>query len=67
MDNRQCFMCKTTLSSKAKPTMYEAVKYHRTGAPKYLYLCAKCANKCAPTLKSLLSNYERAFHRINDE
>lgn len=64
MENRQCFMCKTTLSSKARPTTYEAIEYSRPGAPRYLYLCAKCANKCAPTLKSLLSDYEKAFYGI---
>lgn len=60
---RKCFICEDDLSSKSKPTVYKVDKNYRLGAPKYLYLCAKCANKNAPTLESLIRQYEEELEQ----
>ena len=60
-NKRICFMCKTQLSSRARPTVYEAVEWPRWGAPDTLYLCAKCAKENAPTLKTLMDDFEQAL------
>lgn len=61
MENRICIKCNKKLNSKTRPTTYSISKYPRLGAPKYLYLCAKCANDEAPILKTLIEDYLSAI------
>lgn len=61
IEDRICIKCNKKLNSKTRPTTYSISKYPRLGAPKHLYLCAKCANDEAPTLKTLLEDYLSAI------
>lgn len=61
MEDRICIKCNKKLNSKTRPTTYSISKYPRLGAPEHLYLCAKCANDEAPTLKTLIEDYLSAI------
>lgn len=56
--SKVCLMCNQELSPKARPTRYTVDEYPRLGAPEHLYLCASCAKKMAPTLKTVIKAYE---------
>lgn len=66
-ERRVCFLCRTNLSPKSRPTRYDIVEWDRKGAPHDLYLCASCANTKFEELKPLYADWELSYHNTKEK